>query len=153
MFIGSFYHKLEAKGRLSLPKPYRAVSADWVITAGLDDSLFLFPQAIFAEQMERLKLLHFNKQAHRDYLRLLSNQASVVSPDSLGRILIPDFLARYARLERDVVVVGSVDRLEIWNQATYTALLDRLNQDAASIAESIDLGIAVSSSPDQHPLI
>ncbi|MCL2110095.1 division/cell wall cluster transcriptional repressor MraZ [Microgenomates group bacterium] len=153
MFIGSFYHKLEAKGRLSLPKPFRAVSAQWVITAGLDGSLFLFPQAIFTEQMERLKLLSFNKQAHRDYSRLLSNQASVVVPDQLGRILIPDFLVQRANLTRDVVIVGSSDRLEIFDQATYNALLDRLNQDAASIAENIDLGIAVSSSPEKHPLI
>jgi MraZ protein len=153
MFIGSFYHKLEGKGRLSLPKPYRAASSEWVLTAGLEGSLFLFPQTEFEQQIALLRSLSFNKQTHRDYLRFLSNQATVVVPDNLGRILIPDFLIKLGNLSRDVVIVGSSDRLEIFDQAVHNALLDRLNQDAASIAERIDFGVAVSSSPERQPLI
>ena len=162
MFIGTYYHKLEAKGRLSLPKafrqsasdPHNIVNNDWVITPGLDGGLFLFVATDFQVELQKLAQLEFNQSDARNFIRLMTNQATPVSLDKTGRLLIPEHLLQLAHLAKDAVVVGSLSRLEIWDQTAYHALLDNINQNATSIADRIDWGMdqvggqAKSSCPD-----
>lgn len=81
MFIGRYYHTIEEKGRVSLPKTFREQEKQWVITRGLDGGVFLFPHQNYQEQVQTLSQLGFTKKAHRDFVRLLTNDAEEVEAD------------------------------------------------------------------------
>ena len=137
MFIGRYYHTIEEKGRVSLPKSFREREKQWVITRGLDGGLFLFPQASFQQQVEALNQLGFTKKAHRDFVRLLTNDADAVEADSQGRITIPEYLRATAQPTKNVVIIGSFERVEIWDVDKYHAYLDTIADKAEEIAEQI----------------
>lgn len=138
MLIGRYYHHLESKGRLSLPKSFRGQAPNWIVTRGLDGSLFLFPEATFQSEIDQLITKPFTKQAHRDFIRLMTNDASLVTPDSLGRIALPEYLINYAHLSKQLVIVGSLNRVEIWDQDIYHQYLTKVESKAEDIAESLD---------------
>jgi MraZ protein len=137
MFIGKYYHTIEEKGRVSLPKSFRELEKQWVITRGLDGGLFLFPAKSFQQQVQTLNQLGFTKKAHRDFVRLLTNDAESLEADTQGRITIPEYLRAAAQLTKQVVIVGSFERVEIWDVDTYHAYLDTIAQNAEEIAEQI----------------
>jgi MraZ protein len=138
MFIGRYYHTIEEKGRVSLPKSFREQEKQWVITRGLDGGVFLFPHATFQEQVQKLSQLGFTKKAHRDFVRLLTNDAEAVEVDDLGRITIPDYLRAPAQLTKKIVIVGSFERVEIWDVEKYHTYLDTVVPQAEAIAEQIE---------------
>lgn len=135
MFIGRYYHTLEEKGRVSLPKTFREQEKQWVITRGLDGGIFLFPQATFAKQIQTLSELGFNKKVDRDFVRLMTNDAEATEVDSQGRITVPEHLRAAAQLTKQVVLVGSFERVELWDVERYHAYLDTLVKHAEEIAE------------------
>lgn len=138
-FIGRFYHALEQKGRLSIPASFRVdLDSPAIITAGLEESLMLLNQNKWHNLIKQVSTLSLTKKAHRDWTRYIANNASQVEIDSVGRILIPDHLRTIGRLKKNVVIVGSFDRIEIWDQSTYHTYHESLAQAAADIAESIE---------------
>lgn len=137
MLIGRYYHTLEANGRLALPKSFRETTKDWVVTRGLDGGLFLFPKGDFEKQIQELAERTFTTKTHRDFVRLMVNNAQAVEPDALGRVLLPEYLIKLADLTKQVVVVGSYTYLEIWDQTKYHAYLDALEPQAEAIAEQL----------------
>lgn len=137
MLIGRYYHTLEANGRLALPKSFRETATEWVVTRGLDGGLFLFPKGDFEKQIQELAERTFTTKTHRDFVRLMVNNAQAVEPDALGRVLLPEYLIKLADLTKQVVVVGSYTHLEIWDQTKYHTYLDKLESQAESIAEQL----------------
>jgi len=135
MFIGKYYHHLESNGRLSLPKNFRDEENNWIVTRGLDGCLFLLKEANFIEELNKIKQVSFSKKANRDLIRLMTNEATQVSVDKNGRVNLPDYLIKFAQLVKDVVVVGNLDHLEIWDQNSYHNYVDQLESDAENIAE------------------
>jgi MraZ protein len=138
MLIGRYYHTLEEKGRVSLPKTFREVTNEWVITRGLDGGLFLFTASDFAQQVGELEKRTFTKKSNRDYIRLMTNDAQTVSPDKNGRVHLPEYLIQFANLEKHLVVVGSLNRIEIWDREQYHQYLENIESQAESIAESLE---------------
>ncbi|MDR0462875.1 MAG: division/cell wall cluster transcriptional repressor MraZ [Pseudomonadales bacterium] len=139
MFIGSYYNKLEGKGRLTLPKVYRQVSSDFTLTRGLDGQLFLFKSSDFQGELEKLNALSYFKANNRQVVRFLAGNAVNLTVDKLGRLNVPDFLLEAAGIKKDVVIVGNGARIEIWDQVKYHQLLDNLTLQVADLAEQIDL--------------
>jgi MraZ protein len=138
-FIGRYYHALEQKGRLSIPSTFRnTLGESAIITLGLDGGLFLFAPGEWQKIVEKTNEFAFTRKNARDWIRLLSNNAVEVSFDRLGRILIPEYLREKARLIKDVVVVGSLERIEIWDQKAYHAYLEHIESEAEAIAESLE---------------
>lgn len=137
MFIGRYYHRLEDKGRVSLPKTFRETGSDWIITRGLDGGLFLFRPETFEQQVQELSERTFTKKRNRDFIRFMVNDARLVSIDKQGRVLLPDYLTTFAKLTKEVVIVGSFNYIEIWDQQTYHTYLDTLESSATDIAEEI----------------
>jgi MraZ protein len=137
MFIGRYYHTLETNGRLALPKSFRTTTQEWVATRGLDGGLFMFPKGDFEKQLQELAERTFTNKQHRDFVRLMVNNAVSVKPDSLGRVLLPEYLIQLAELDKNVVVVGSYSYLEVWDQERYHRYLDLLEPQAESIAEQL----------------
>lgn len=137
MLIGRFYHHLESNGRISLPKSFRQQHAEWVVTRGLDGGLFLFPKSQFEQQLSSLLKSTFTKQSHRDFIRLMTNDAREVVVDKQGRVQLPEYLISFAELTKDVVVVGSYNWVELWDTNQYHQYLDTVEPQAAAIAESL----------------
>lgn len=138
MFIGRYYHRLEDKGRVSLPKKFREIEKDWIVTRGLDGGLFVFKKSDFVEKIEEISQRTFTKKKNRDFVRLMVNEAQEVSADNNGRVSLPDYLITTAGLKKDLVVVGSYSYLEIWDVDKYHQYLDKLEGQAEEIAESIE---------------
>lgn len=137
MLIGKFYHRLEEKGRISLPKKFRSEKNEWVVTRGLDGCLFLFTTDDFEKKLAQIANRTFTKKAHRDLIRLMTNEASEVDVDSTGRVHLPEYLIEFAQLKKDIVIVGSYSNIEIWDRDTYHEYIDNLEENAEDIAESI----------------
>ncbi len=135
MFIGRYYHTIEEKGRVSLPKKFREAGNEWVITRGLDGGLFLFLNKTFAQEMEKLSQQSFTKKAQRDFIRLMTNEAQEVELDQSGRLLLPEYLRATAQLAKNIVIVGSYQRVELWDLERYHTYIDQLEKNAAEIAE------------------
>ncbi len=144
MFIGKYYHQLEEKGRVSLPKKFRK-NEQLIITRGLDGGLFLYPQNEWIKTVELLSKQPDTKQKNRDYLRLMTNDAQEVETDTLGRITIPEYLRQFAKLTKQLVIIGSYSKIEIWDMKTYHDYLDRIEGKMEEIAESLDITPAQES--------
>lgn len=137
MLIGKYYHHLEAKGRVSLPAKFREVSKSWIVTRGMDGCLFLLQEGNFKKELEKIAQSSFTKKANRDLVRLMTNEAQELSADDNGRVNLPDYLISFAALVKNIVVVGSLDHLEIWDQDRYHNYIDQIEDKAEEIAESI----------------
>lgn len=140
MFIGKFEHRLEAKGRLSIPKKFRSqLAAGAILSQGLDGCLFLYPVARWEQLINKLSQLPLTRSDARSFTRVLSYGAVEVDIDRLGRILVPDYLRQFATLSDGCVVAGAVERIEIWDQAKFSAYSAKINKSAEDIAEKLEL--------------
>ncbi|MCX6401198.1 MAG: division/cell wall cluster transcriptional repressor MraZ [Propionibacteriales bacterium] len=120
LFMGTYTPKLDDKGRLFLPAKFRDRLAEGlVVTQGQDKCLVVWPPDVFAQEADRAAARPMTNRAARNYARVLFGGGDEVTPDKQGRVGIPVPLREYAGLERDVVVVGVRDRLEIWNPTAW----------------------------------
>ena len=120
MFIGEYQHSLDAKGRMFMPSKFRdELGETFIVTLGLDYCLFAFP----IDEIEKLKVkidsLSISNKEARQFARFFFAGACECETDKQGRIMIPAKLRIYAKLEKDVTVVGVSTRLEIWNSETW----------------------------------
>jgi len=138
MFIGKYYYKLQANGRISLPKGFRDESEDWVVTRGLDGCLFIFKADRFQEELSQLADHSFTKKAHRDLTRIMTNEAQEIKADDNGRVHLPKYLINFAELKQEIVIVGSYNRIEVWDQESYHQYVDQLEAQAEEIAEQVN---------------
>lgn len=137
MLLGKFYHTLEANGRISLPKKLREAHAEWVVTRGLDGGLFLIGSEQFAKELDSIGQRTLTHQAHRDFIRLMTNDATAVKPDSIGRVQLPEYLISFAQLKKEVVIVGSLTRIEIWDRDRYHTYIAKQESNANALADTI----------------
>lgn len=138
MFIGQFDHHVEEKGRLSIPKKFRMeLSQGAVISQGLDGCLFLYPKATWEQLITKLSQLPLTRGDARDFARSMSFGASEVEIDGQGRMLIPDYLRKFAGISQDTVVAGAIDRIEIWDKAKFEKYTAQINSRAEEIAEKL----------------
>lgn len=142
MLIGEYSHNLDPKKRLSIPAKFRKELGDGaVLTRGLDGCLWLFPYAQWQTLAERIASLPMAQADSRSFARLLLSGASEVQFDSLGRILVPEYLKQYAGLVRDVVIVGVHTRLELWDKGAWSEYTKKLEKNGDAIAQKLgDLG-------------
>jgi MraZ protein len=120
VFLGTHTPKLDEKGRLILPAKFRDELADGlVITRAQDRCLAIWPVATFIEQTQALRNAPSSSKQVRDYQRMLASGASDETPDKQGRITIPPHLRTYAGLDKDCVVVGAMNRVEVWDAAAW----------------------------------
>lgn len=137
-FIGRYYHALEQKGRLSIPAVFRQILGDSaVITRGLDGCLFLFPYKNWEKISQQAANMPLTKKQSRAWVRLLANNAADVLFDDLGRIMVPEHLRTFGKLAKAVVIVGSLNYVEIWDQETYHHYLKSIENQAEAIAETL----------------
>lgn len=129
MFIGRHNHHLEEKGRLSVPKKFRSqLEEGAILSQGLDGCLFLYPKSAWLELVDKLNQMPLTRADSRNFLRSLSYGAVEVEIDSLGRILIPDYLKTFANIKSDCVVAGAIERIEIWDSETFEKFNSKISE-------------------------
>ena len=118
--IGQYSHNIDAKGRLFIPAKLREeLGETWYLTKGRDGCLQLFSTDSWQRFMDELAQQPFSKV--KELRHLLANAAEC-KPDTQGRILIPNKLRESARLEKEVVINGCFDRLELWNEERWNEM-------------------------------
>jgi MraZ protein len=119
VFLGTHTPKLDEKGRLILPAKFRDELADGlVVTRFQERCLAIWPMATFVEVAQSVRGGSSNQQV-RDYQRMLASGASDETPDKQGRITIPPHLRAYAGLDKECVVVGAINRVEVWDATAW----------------------------------
>lgn len=139
MFIGKFYHSLEEKGRISLPKKFRRESKSWIVSRGLDGGLFIFKEEDFEKEIAKFESRTFTKKNNRDFIRLMTNEAQALLPDKNGRVQLPEYLINFAGLNKSIVIVGSLSRIEVWDRDLYHNYIDSIEEKAEEISEELEI--------------
>lgn len=138
MFMGTHAPRLDEKGRLILPAKFRdELAGGVVITRGQDRCLYAFPVKEFEQMYDQLRAAPLSQKQSRDYVRVMLSGADQQVPDKQGRITLPQNLRAYAGLKRDLAVVGSGSRVEIWDATTWEAYLAEQEQVFADTAEEV----------------
>jgi len=120
VFLGTHTPKLDDKGRLILPAKFRDELAEGLVIGKFHDRcLAIWPISAFVEMTKPVRSASSSQQGVLDYERILASGASNETPDKQGRITIPPDLRSYANLDKDCVVVGAIDRVEVWNPAAW----------------------------------
>lgn len=143
MLIGEYQHNLDPKKRLAIPSKFRKELGEGaVLTRGLDNCLFVFPLKQWEQLADKLGNLPMSQQGTRAFGRLLLSGAVEVEFDSLGRILIPEYLKNYAGLKKTVIVTGVHNRLELWDSEKWEAYKANIEKNSDAIAEKLgELGM------------
>ena len=139
MFIGEYTHTVDEKKRFSLPAKFRKdLGKKIVVTRGKDHCLFLYPHQTWVSLSEEVKKLGHVESDHR-FPRFTFAGASEIEIDSIGRILVPEFLREFADLpagrqglkNSTIVITGVHDRVEIWNDKRWNAYKKKLESEYA----------------------
>lgn len=122
MFSGLTNPKLDDKGRLVIPSKFRELSEGALyITKGQDNCLAVYTASEFTKIAEQLREARVTTKSARNFVRSFMSSAELQVPDKQGRISIPSHLRDYARIERDLVVIGNNNKVEIWSQQLWEA--------------------------------
>ncbi len=143
MLLGEHRHTLDTKKRLSLPSKFRKeLGKTVVITRGLDSSLSVYSLKEFKKFAEKLSDLSMGQSDSRNFKRLILGSAVETPIDSAGRILIPEYLKNLAGLKQKVVVVGLLNRVELWDEERWLAYQNNITSKTEVLAEKLgDMGM------------
>lgn len=137
MFLGEFEHQVDPKNRVSVPKKFRAHLKEAVITRGLDSCLFLYSQSEWEKITTKIAALPLTKKEARSFSRYFLSGAVEVTFDSLGRVLLPQFLKDYASIKSEVTIVGVGERVEIWDREKWLVYRAKTEKNSEEIAEKL----------------
>ncbi len=142
MLIGEYTHKIDEKGRISLPAKFRKeVGKKIIITRGLDNCLFIFTMKEWTKLSTELSSNPWLRADTRAFNRRIFGGATEVDIDKVGRMLIPEFLKNEGELknENEAVLVGVDNRIELWNSKTWSEYKNITDKKADEIAEKLSL--------------
>ncbi len=142
MFLGTHTPKIDEKGRFFLPAKFREELADGlVITRAQDRCLAIYPEATFVEMTKSMSSAPTSVKQVRDFQRMLAAGASDEKPDKQGRITIPPQLRVYAGLTGECVVVGAINRVEVWDRAAWEEYSTEQESAFAEMNEEVFPGL------------
>ncbi|MDK2901923.1 Transcriptional regulator MraZ [Koleobacter methoxysyntrophicus] len=141
--MGEYNHTVDSKGRLIIPAKFRELLGEkFVITKGLDHCLFVYPMDEWANLERKLKDLPFTQKDARAFVRFFFSGATEIELDKQGRVLIPPNLREFAKIEKDVVIIGVSSRVEIWSLDEWQSYSSSAEVSYEEIAEKmVELGI------------
>ena len=150
-FLGEFEATLDAKGRFLLPAGFKKQLPEeetvrFVINRGFEKCLALYPMKTWEPLFAKITGLNEFDPKQREFRRAFLNGATYVEPDSAGRILLPPNLKLYAELQKDIVLMATGDKIEIWDSNKYKQFFDSISSDALS-----DLGKDVMGGDKNDP--
>ncbi len=141
-FASEYEVKIDAKGRVVLPAKVKAnlpqdSGANIVLSRGFEPCLVLRPQSEFFKILEKLQGLNQFDSANRNFQRKMLSGSTDMELDSNGRFLIPKTMMAYAQLQKEAIIVGMGDRVEIWNPKIYDKFLNDDPEEFARMAQEI----------------
>ena len=137
MLMGEFHHNLDDKKRLIIPSKFREeIGEKFVVTRGLDGCLFVYSLVEWDKIINKLKTLPFTKKDARTFMRFFLSAASICEFDKQGRINLVNSLIEYAKIQKECVIIGVNDRLEIWAVEEFNKSLSN-EEELSLIAENL----------------
>ncbi len=131
MFMGEYHHTIDEKGRLTIPSKVRyELGESFIVTRGIDRCLFIYPKHEWEQIITKYRELPNTKEA-RNFMRFFLSGATVCEFDKQGRINISAPLIKYAGLEKECIIIGVNDRLEVWSRDAWEQFIDE-NEDSLS---------------------
>ncbi len=138
MLIGEYTHTIDEKNRVSLPVKFRKeVGKKIVVTHGLDNCIFLYSMTEWTNVAGKLASLGIGQSDTRGFNRFMLAGAVEIEVDAIGRILIPDFLKKFADLKEKIVFAGVHNRVELWNDNRWSQYKERIEKQADKLAEKL----------------
>lgn len=137
MFMGEYRHTIDDKGRISLPSKIRLdLGTDFVVTRGLDNCLYIYSMNGWNSIIDKYKTLPNTKDA-RNFMRFFLSGATINNTDKQGRLNINNSLIEYASLEKECIIIGVNDHLEIWSERNWNKFISDNEQSFTDIADSL----------------
>ena len=142
MFYGEYSHCLDKKGRVIIPAKFREVVKEhfaekFYLTRGLDGCLFVFTEESWKSQERKFRDMPFTRGESRKFNRLYFSGACETACDKQGRILIPEYLTKYAEIKEDVIMIGVSDRIEIWAKEKWEKFFHENKGSFEDLAEKL----------------
>lgn len=138
MFMGEYRHNVDEKGRMIIPAKFReSLGSSFVVTRGLDRCLFVYPLDEWKRLEEKLKTLPFTKKDARAFTRFFFSGAAECELDKQGRVNIAQTLREYAELEKECVIIGVSNRVEVWSKAKWEEYFEESEDSFGEIAENL----------------
>ena len=142
MFYGEFKHSIDNKGRVIIPAKFRIVIKNkyidkFFVARGLERCLFVFTENDWNLLEQKFRNLPLTQSTARAFSRMLFSGAYEAGCDKQGRILIPNHLLQYARIKKDVLIIGVSNRIEIWDANVWSEFSQRSLDDYEKIAEEL----------------
>lgn len=136
--MGEFHHNIDEKSRMIIPSKFREELGDRVVvTRGLEDCLFVYSEKEWSQIVTKLRSLPFTKKDVRSFTRIFLSGATVCEFDKQGRISISSPLTSYASLNKECVIIGVNDRLEIWSLEKWNSYFDTNKNDLSDLADHL----------------
>ena len=137
MFIGEYHHSLDNKGRIIIPSKLREdLGNNFITTRGLEGSLYIYPETNWNLIINKYKELPDTKDK-RYFMRIFLSGASASELDQQGRVNIPSPLIDYAKLEKDCLIIGVDDHLEIWSQTEWENFISNNEEKFSDLADTL----------------
>lgn len=137
MFMGEFHHSIDSKGRLIVPSRVREDLGDqFIVTRGLEGCLFIYPKTEWDNIIQKYKQLPDTKD-RRYFMRIFLSGATTCELDKQGRINIPSPLAEYATLEKECIIIGVDERLEVWSKERWETFINENEENLSEIADNL----------------
>ncbi len=136
--MGEYHHTVDIKGRMIVPSKFRdGLGESFVITRGLDQCLFVYPMSEWNVIEEKLKALPLTKKDARAFTRFFFSGATECEIDKQGRVNIATPLLQYAKLEKECVVIGVSNRIELWSKSIWENYVAEQEDSFEEIAENM----------------
>jgi len=144
MFRGSFEHSVDSKGRVSVPSRFREILAEryegkLVLTMDFDKCIMAYPLEEWERVEEKIKTLPQSQKEVKDYMRYVFSNAAECELDKQGRILIPPALREGARISKNVMVVGLLNKMEIWDKVAWDARKSQTGDKIGEVLSTLGL--------------
>ena len=138
MFMGEFHHNIDEKGRLIIPSKFRnELGSKFIVTRGIEKCLFIYSLEEWNKIVSKLKELPFTRKDARTFMRMFLSGATECELDNNGRINIPAPLTSYASLNKECVIIGVNERLEIWSNDSFDDFFNNNIDNFDEIAEGL----------------
>ncbi|GAB4293139.1 MAG: division/cell wall cluster transcriptional repressor MraZ [Ignavibacteriaceae bacterium] len=142
MFRGQYSYSIDSKGRISIPAKLRKhlspeANDSFILTRGTSECIDVYPMDQWNQMEEKLINLNPFNPDDLKFIRMISQYATDVTLDSQSRILIPQNLLDYAGIKDEVLILGALKKIEIWNPQKYNEYLDNINETYEQIAAKV----------------
>lgn len=138
MFIGEYHHSIDDKGRLIIPSKFRdELGERFIVTRGIENCLFVYSEESWTKIVDKLESLPFTKKDARQFIRFFLSGATIAEFDKQGRINITSPLISYANINKECVIIGTGDRLEIWSEESWNDFFTSAKDNMSDIAENL----------------